>query len=56
MFAELVVPFLHRMFGHVLQVGIGRTVSTMRVGEGFGEIGLREAKEFFFVKLVWLVF
>ena len=44
------------MLGHALQVGISGAVDLIRIGEDFGEIGLREAKEFFFVKFLSFVF
>ena len=56
MFADLVVSFWNRMFSHTLQVGFGRTVDALRIGERFGEIGLREAKEFVFVKFLSFAF
>ena len=53
MFADFVIPFWNWMFCHSLQVGIGGTVDAVRIGERFGEIGLREAKEFVFVKFLF---
>src|SRR5579884_2601680 len=38
------------MFRHALEVGIRRTIDAAGVGKGFGEIGLREAKELFLVE------
>jgi hypothetical protein len=54
-FADFVVPFWNRMVSHAEEIGIGRTVDAARIGEGFGEIGLRESKEFVFVKFLWFV-
>jgi hypothetical protein len=52
MFTDFVVPFWNGVFSHLLQVGIWRTVDTLRVGERFGEIRPCEAKEFVFVKFL----
>ena len=50
MSADSIVPFWNRMFGHALQVAIGRTVDALRVGEGFGEIRLRKSEELLLIK------
>lgn len=55
MFTDFVIPFWNWMFSHSLQVGIGGTVDAVRIWECFGEIGLREAKEFLFVKFLSFV-
>lgn len=44
--ADRGVSFLHRVFSHARQVRICRTAKSLRVGKGFGEIGLGKAKEF----------
>ena len=54
--ADFVVPFWNGMIRHPLQGGIRRTIDTLRIGEGFGEIRLREAEEFFLVKFLLFVF
>jgi hypothetical protein len=51
-FADVIIPFWNGMFCHTLEVGMERTIDAAWVGKGFGEIGLREAKEFFFVKFL----
>jgi hypothetical protein len=56
MFADFIVPFGNRMFRHLLQCRIGRTVNAMRVGKRFGQVRLGEAKEFVFVKFLSSVF
>ena len=49
---NVVVPFWNGMFCHALEVGVGRTIEAVRVGERFGEIPLGEAEEFFLVKFL----
>lgn len=41
--------------GHAFQVRIGWASDAVRIGEGFGKIGLGEAKEFIFVDVTSLI-
>jgi hypothetical protein len=55
-FADVSMHCLRRVFSHVLQVEIFWTPNPLRIGEGFGEIRLGEAKELVFVNLLSFAF
>lgn len=42
---------LARVFGHADQVAVWRAANPLRIGKGFGEVGLAEAEEFILVNV-----